>query len=249
MATFNNFTNILPDPTYGISYSGDSSASQTGFTLGPGYASVKFKSNQPYLKHLTNSGRLIARTVAAQKWEIEITYNPMTREDFEPIYTFLLQRQGPLNPFFVSLPQYEIPKNSSFATYSQTNNLTPDSSYAAGELIFMLEKVGYAPEGASGIPTPGDLFNIDSTTYSNHKKTYMVTRVETASTYQSGTAAPSSTQVKVHFIPSLQKSVVASDEIIFYKPLIKVVLDSEIQEYSLNTNNLYTFSLKLQEVQ
>ena len=61
----------------------------------------------------------------------------MTREEFQPIYLFLLQRRGPLNPFFVSLPQYRTPQDTSFASYvAETGSkLQVDNSggYTAGQ--------------------------------------------------------------------------------------------------------------------
>lgn len=249
MSTFSDFQNILPDPVNKISYDGSASVN-TGNTGGPGFASVKLMSNQPYLRDMTNSGRLLARSAVSHKWEISIDYNPMTRDEFDPVYSFLLQRRGPMNPFFVSLPQYQAPKDSNFATYSESTPLEAAGTYSAGVTSVLLGATGYAPEGGtpSGTPRPGDLFTIDGVN-SNHKKAYMVTRVETNSNYQSGTTAPASNQVRIHFNPSLQKGVATGDDFIFSNPLIRVVLNSDVQEYSLNTNNLYSFSLKLEEVQ
>jgi len=82
MASFTSFQNVLPDPNNSIGNAGQS----TG-TAGPGYASVSVTSEQPMLRDRTNSGRILARSVAGHTWKIKISYNPMTREDFEPVYT------------------------------------------------------------------------------------------------------------------------------------------------------------------
>lgn len=247
MATFTNFTELLPNPTYGISYAGDSNVSNDGHSYGPGYSSVQLTSKQPVLKDMTNSGRLLARTNTAHSWDISISYNPMTRAEFEPVYSFLIQRLGALNPFYVSLPQYRNPKDTAFAAYNNSNQLQSAGTYAAGTTSVLIGKTGYS-NTTNGTPQPGDLFNIDGTN-SNHKKAYMVTRVETSTDYQSGTTAPTSSQVRIHFTPGLQKSIASPDEFVFKAPLIRVVQSGDVQEYSLNTNNLYSFSLKLEEVQ
>ena len=83
---FSTFQNILPDPNNTI---GD--AGQVAGSAGPGFASVKFTSEQPTLRDRTNSGRLLARAIVSHKWKINISYNPMTRAEFEPIYNFWLQ--------------------------------------------------------------------------------------------------------------------------------------------------------------
>ena len=76
------------------------------------------------------------------KWNIDIGYNPMTQAEFLPVYNFLLQRSGPLNPFYVSLPQYRVPQNSVFSTAIQdsTNPLYmyPVSAVSAGSTSMLV---------------------------------------------------------------------------------------------------------------
>jgi len=243
MSTFTNFQNILPDPNNSIANAGQA----TGTTKGPGFASISFSSEQKILKDLTNSGRLLARAKTGHKWKMKISYNPMTRADFEPVYNFLMHRRGPLHPFFISLPQYRLPQDAGFAVYSATTKLEAQATQAAGLTSLMIEKSGYN-NSTNGTPLPGDLFTIEGAN-SNHKKTYMVNRVETSADYQTGTTAPTSSQVRIHFTPGLSKAVSAGDDFVFNNPLIKVVMTGNIQEYSLNTSNLYSFSLNLEEVQ
>ncbi len=243
MPTFTNFQNILPDPNNSIASAGQA----TGAVKGPGFASVSFSSEQKVLRDLTNSGRLLARAKTGHKWKMKISYNPMTRTDFEPVYNFLMHRRGPLHPFFISIPQYRLPQDAAFAVYSATTKLEAQASQLAGLTSLMIEKSGYS-NTTNGTPSPGDLFNIDGTN-SNHKKAYMVNRVETSADYQTGTTAPTSSQVRIHFTPGLSKSISTGDDFVFNNPLIKVVMTGNIQEYSLNTSNLYSFSLNLEEVQ
>ena len=239
---FNAFQNILPDVNNTI---GD--AGQVAGSAGPGFASVKFTSEQPMLRDRTNSGRILARSIVAHKWKIAITYNPMTRADFEPVFNFLLQRRGALNHFFVSLPQYRVPQNTSFATYTASNEMQAASSFAAGATQALIGNGNYS-NTSNGTPKPGDLFTIQGSN-SNHLKAYMVTRVEDSSDYLTGQAQPSSSQVRIHFAPGFSKAVAVADDFKFHNPLIKVVLAQDIQEYSLNTDGLYQYSLQLEEVQ
>ena len=92
------YQNTLPDPNNSISDAGAASG-----TAGPGYKSVQLTSKSNIMKNRTNSGRLITRSHGMHNWEVNITYNPMTRAQFEPIYNFLLERRGGLKPFFVGL--------------------------------------------------------------------------------------------------------------------------------------------------
>ena len=266
MGNFTAFQNILPDPNNRINNAGaDNSATDVG-AYGAGYSAVSFSSNQKVLKDRTNSGRLLARAKTGHNWKIKISYNPMTREEFEPINTFLLQRRGALNPFFVSLPQYRLPRNTAFRSWVQesggsTNKLhvviltaAGNPTGAAGSTSLLLEDAKNSKDyvvATDKTPLPGDLFTIDGTN-SNHKKTYQVTRVETNADYylvNSSPTRPDTNQVRIHFTPALAKAVVAADDLIFNDPKIKVIITGDVQEYALNTDNLYAFSLSLEEVQ
>ena len=181
MALFTSFQNILPDPNNYITYAGSISSSGTGAALGPGFTSVKFTSNQPTMMTRTNSGRVITRSVAAHSWKIGIQYNSLTREEFEPVFAFLMSRQGKLNPFFVELPQYIAAQDSNFASHVGSNPtsvaISEGSAIAAGRTFF---RVGYS---GAGTPRPGDVFTITDANNSNHTKAYQVTRVETPTDY------------------------------------------------------------------
>jgi len=224
--------NILPSPDYKINIQtgevtkytvGDNMAFER---LGPGFSSVKLSSNFNTASDRTNSGQYLARTIAYHKWSIDIGYNSLTREQLEPIYTFLMARRGGLKPFFVSLPQYSAPKDPTFKTWSENNSIpvTDPHDERAVELSINMS-------GVSGTPLIGDTFTINDPSNSNHYKVYTVTY------------ANSST---IGISPGLEKSVSNTATLNFNNPVFRVVADN-IQEYSLNTNNLYSFSLKLEE--
>ena len=59
---------------------------------------------------------------------------------------------------------------------------------------------------------------------------------------------PSSSQVKIYFSPGLSRAIGTGDDFLFHNPLIKVVA-KDTQQYSIDTNNLYKYSLSLEEVQ
>lgn len=241
MGTFSAFQDILPDPTNTI---GD--AGQVAGAAAEGFASVSLTSEQKTLRDRTNSGRLLARAIVGHKWNIAIKYNKLTQEQFDIIYTFLIHRRGSINPFFVSLPQYAAPKNATFATYAASNNLEANGTVNPGTTQVQITKSGYS--SSNGAPKPGDLFTINGSN-SNHKKAYMVTRVESNTDYLAGSVQPGSASVRIHFTPGLSKLIGSGDDFIFHNPLIKVVSTSDSLQYSLDNNNLYSFSLNLEEVQ
>ena len=156
MATFSNFTDRLPDPNWTISAAGDGHASS--YTAGPGFKTVKFTSEQPTSISRTNSGRVITRAIVSHRWKINITYNPMTRDEFEPVYNFLLEKRGRLKPFFVKLPQHS-PRTTTSGTYTIQGPVTAGTSS-------LLTTVG----SLSGGLRPGDMININDSQNSNHTK-------------------------------------------------------------------------------
>jgi hypothetical protein len=237
MGAFSAFANRLPDPAYGIDEAGQNTNSAANY--GPGFASVTFSKEQPTMMSRTNSGRVVSRSIVGEKLNIAITYNPLTRAQFEPIYSFLSEKKGRLKPFFVSLPQYADAQDS---TYSGT--LTVDGAYAAGKDNFLADH-----SSLTGTPKRGDTFTITDSANSNHTKLYTVTRVQTNSDYYSGESAPSADQYRIYCQPNLVYSVANDSTLNFVSPLVRVMQSSDVREYSLGTNNLYSFSLSLEEAQ
>lgn len=246
MATFSSFQDILPDPNNYLSEAGSSQSGDTGASLGPGFTSVKFSSKQPTMGTRTNSGRYIARSIAAHSWNIDIGYNSLTRAEFEPVFSFLMSRQGKLNPFFIELPQYLASQDSTFASSVITNDvaIAEGSSVPAGRTYFRTSYSG------SGTPRQGDIFTITDTSNSNHTKAYQVTRVETSTDYNTSFDAstnPGSGQFRLHFSPPLVSATSDTSVLDFTEPRIRVVQSKDIQEYSLGVDGLYKFSLSVEE--
>lgn len=239
-----NFTNILPDPNNLYNDVGQAA----GSVGGPGYRSVKLSSKHQTQRNRTNSGRTVTRQVGAHQWEIDIEYNPMTREEFEPIYSFLLRQQGGLNSFFVSLPQYRFPRDTNLKTNSDVNNFSPTATTNQGVTNMLITVANYDSSNTThGKPRPGDIFTFDDATV--HTKTYQITNVETAADYQDAIPNNDTDKLRIYFTPPLQRQVFTSTDLIFSNPLFRVQMKNDIQEYSLGANGLYSFSLKLIEAQ
>lgn len=233
MATFTSFSDLLPDPNNKINNAGAVDA--TG-TAGPGFAKVKFTSDNTTQVSRTISGRGITASPSYHKWSFDIGYNPMTRAEFDPVGSFLETRRGRLNPFFVILPQHAAPKDTAFATNTLTASVT-----VSGSSTIMINGV------LAGEPSPGDFFTITDSSDSNHKKAYKVLRVETSTTYQVGTTVPTSTQRRIWTQPPITRAVTAGATVNFVNPKFRVTQKGDTLEYDLDTDNLYQFSLSLEE--
>ena len=232
---FTNFANRLPDPNYKITEAGENSSSGLA---GPGFKTVKFSSEQPTSFSRTNSGRVITRAIVGHNWKINITYNPMTRDQFEPVYNFLLEKRGRLKPFFVALPQY----SSSRTTTSGT--ISVDGAATAGATNIKVDGFGSVTGGLR----PGDMFTITDSNNSNHKKIYQITRVADNSNRLT-TDTIATDERRYYITPPLEKDVSNNSTLVYSEPLVRVVQTADIQEYSLGTNNLYSFALNLEEAQ
>jgi len=235
------FQNVLPNPSNGIAYDGTAGSSKAGYDTGPGYASVQVTSQFQTSMDKTNSGVLVARSKAAHSFDIEIKYNPMTEAEFMPVYSFLLEKEGMLKPFFVPLPQYDDPQDSSFSG----KTFTVSTAASAGASKVNLSTASYSPS-TDGQLRPGDVVTFSDSNDSNHLKAYKVTRVETADDNDTTVSANS---IRLHLSPSLRKDVSTSATLVYQNPKIKVISKKDAIQYSLNTNNLYSFSLSLEEVQ
>ena len=268
------FLTVLPDPSTKRSYWG--AKDDTG-DPGPGFSSVKLTSDQKVMLSRTNSQRVISRTAGGQKWDIDIGYHPMTRAEFNPVYTFLLQQRGPLTPFFVELPQYASSQNALFntdtnesgdATYNTNTFATTGVEAAGSTSVVLTQPADWCLKTAAGvdikaansntteepfnIPAVGDVCSFTDTSNSNHAKVYMVTYIET---YYKYTTLPStgngeatdSRRIRVGITPPLAKSVSSGSIVKFKGVQFKVILPKAVREYSLGTDNLYKFNLKLEE--
>lgn len=241
MPTFTFFNDRLPDPTFGVSDAGSADAAGR---KGPGFASVQVSSNRPVQVSRTMSGRGIQREGGAHTWEINITYNPMRRDDFDVVSSFLDARNGRLNPFFVVLPQYSRPKDNAFNTFVTTNTMRVVGAHSAGASSMLID----ATPAISGTAKPGDFFTITDLNNVNHTKVYKVTRVETNALYQAGETQPATNQLRIHFMPPLTRLVADDSEINWLNPKFRVIQKNEVTEYQLNTDNLYQFQLSVEEI-
>jgi hypothetical protein len=252
MPTFTTFSDLLPDPVNKINNAGAVDA--TG-SAGPGFAKIKFTSDNTTQVSRTISGRGVTASPSYHSWSFDISYNPMTRDEFDPIGTFLDGRRGRLNPFYVILPQHARPKDNAFYTWTApvisgglNNSITVASATAAGSPTLMLN--GFS--ATSGSPSPGDFFTITDNSDVNHKKAYKVLRVEDNSTYQLGTTIPTlNTQRRVWTQPPICRAISNNPTpaiINFVNPKFRVIQKGDTLEYDLDTDNLYQFSLSLEEI-
>lgn len=246
MTTFSTFSDLLPDPNNKINAAGATDASGSA---GPGFAKVKFSSQNQVQVSRTISGRGVTSSPGYHMWAFDINYNPLTRAEFEPVASFLESRQGRLSPFYVILPQHSAPQDSAFATFCASNAITVATAATSGQGYLVIK----APVAFSGNPKVGDFFTITDNADVNHKKAYKVVRVETDDTYKTSLGNPSqgqtaNTRRRIWTQPPLSRSTAADATINFLNPKFRVIQKGDTFEYDLDTDGLYQFSLSLEEI-
>ena len=215
--------NILPDPVNTIDEAGQD---LSGGVAGPGYKTVKLSSVQEVLTDRSRSGITYRRINQYHQWKIDITYNKLTKTQFDTVYPFLLQRQSFQEAFFVNLPQYQV-------TRTLTSTLVSAISQPAGQQYLSIVN--------SANIEKGDLLTISDPTDATHKKAYKVTAIDSSNHY-------------LYLTPTLQRkvdrtSVNGSPSIAFNitTPKIRVIAVGSTVDYSLDSSGLYSFSVKLEE--
>ena len=145
-----------------------------------------------------------------------------------------------MKPFYVVLPQYKDPQTATSGTISVQGSIT------SGDSNFLIDGM----DAATGGLKPGDMFNFTDSSDSNHKKAYQIVRVATSSDKLSSDSALDATDERRYYVvPPVQKDVTDNSTIDYGNPMFRVIQNKDVQEYSLGTNNLYTFSLSLEEAQ
>jgi hypothetical protein len=238
------FLDILPDPNYRIDSAGFEDA--TGGVAGPGFIKVNLSASQKKDRDFTIAGKMVNRANMYHSWLIGLNYNPLTKAQFDPVYNFLMEKKSSQKSFYVSLPQYKLPKDSDFALFVQNNTPTVSGAVSAGVSSFEITDPAWSSNdySSSGLPDLGDVFNIIDPNNSAHTKTYMITRVETYDTYKN---AVTSGNIRIHFKPGLQRKITNGASIEFNDPLFHVYQSSDVQEHQLNAEGLYDFSVSLIE--
>jgi hypothetical protein len=122
----------------------------------PEFQAVNIKSTHNNLRSVTVSGRVQVRTIGGQKWEFSAKYNPMTREEFQPVFAFTTSQQGSLGTFTIVPPV--VGSTSGTATGTALVN-------------------GSASVGATSVPVDGFTGTIKAGDFVKfpHSKVYMVT--------------------------------------------------------------------------
>ncbi len=206
----------LPDHSVGYAPEGLSVPLTGGTTAG--FKTVALSSKQDRQTFRTNSGRLITNYNSAHIWKATISYNEITKEQFDIIYTFLLRMQTERTAFYVKMPHWN--QETEIANIATTEDILPGS----GQFFY----------GSTVTSNPGQYFNVEDPKNPQHVKTYMYTGREGGG--------------DILTTPSMQYFVNTGAVLNFTDVKLRVVLEKQATiSYTVNQDNLYKLSLKVEE--
>ena len=123
----------------------------------PEFQAIDLQSRHNTLISESISGKIQARSIGGQRWSFSAKYNPMTREEFNPVYAFVISQQGMLGQFTIVPPVISSTSGTATGTMA-VNGITSSGT-------------GTVPiDGITGIIKAGDFIK-----FANHSKVYMVT--------------------------------------------------------------------------
>lgn len=82
----------------------------------PGFAEAALIYDQPVIVAKSESRRRQSRIVAGHMWKISVSYPPMTRDEFAPIFAFAVSQRGAFDTFTLTLPQHDTPRGTATGT-------------------------------------------------------------------------------------------------------------------------------------
>lgn len=228
------FSKILPAPGSLINSAGilDPSGAPA-----PGFSGVNFKSNYSVSLNRSRSNRGLPIDDNKHFWSFTINYHTMTMEEYTSIENFLHGHNTRRNPFYVSLPNYSVPKNSFFANYVDSNIIyTSGTGYAGDNRVTIV-----APEGLE----PGCYINFIDDDDALHKSTYKVSRVESPSLYSGD--PPAAGTLRLTIFPPLQRDFSGNVQVRFINPLFRVLQTNDV-EPNFDKNNNVTTNIVVEEI-
>jgi len=208
--------NTLPDPNNKINAAGEIDANGTA---GPGFSSVAVTSQQPITVNRSNSGLAFRSVSKFQKFSTSISYNKLTKTEFNVVYSYLMERQASLEAFFVELPQYG-------NTSAGSKEITADASAGTNQLTLA---------NTTNINV-ADLFSVTVPSDDTHVKVYKVTKIN-------NNVITVSPQIQRPIDVSNSGTETAN----FSTPKMRVIVSGPDIQYSVDATGLYSFSVKLEE--
>lgn len=192
----------------------------------PKFETVNFKINTPTIISQTLVGKTRRVGMGVSFYTFSAKYSNVTAYDFGPITGFLAKQYGQLESFQIVLPEISYSKSQTPPT------TTPQTStgLSTGNNSIALTNCG----ANKTVLAAGDYFK-----FNNHSKVYMC--VEDCISSAGGTAT-------LYFSASAVSDVPSGTALTVTAVPFTVILDNEVQEYSVGIGGISTMTVDFREV-
>jgi len=194
------------------------------FPTSPISNGINIKSNQTTIVSTAINGRRQARQLQNQRWSMTVSFPPMTRASFAPIFAFITAQRGRKESFTYTPPIIDD------ALGTETGSVLVNGVHAVGDTTIAMD--AFAGDGAGRFKA-GDFLK-----FASHDKVYMVVSDVTSS----------SNAATVTIEPPLTTAL-ANDSAVTYDSVpFTVALKNDVQEFVIGQDALYRYELDFIEV-
>jgi len=198
------------------------------FPTSPISNGINIKSNQTTIVSTSISGRRQARQLQNQRWEMQVSFPPMTRASFAPIFAFITAQKGRKESFTYTPPLIDD------ALGTETGSVLVNGVHAVGDTTIAMDAfTGTGSLDASGRFKAGDFIK-----FASHDKVYMVVSDVTVS----GNAAT------VTIEPPLTTALTDDSAVTYDSVPFTVALKNDVQEFRIGQDALFRYELDFIEV-
>ena len=194
------------------------------FPTSPISNGINIKSNQTTIVSTAINGRRQARQLQNQRWSMTVSFPPMTRASFSPIFAFITAQRGRKESFTYTPPIIDD------ALGTETGSVLVNGVHSVGDTTIAMD--AFAGDG-DGRFKAGDFLK-----FASHDKVYMVVSDVTSS----------SNAATVTIEPPLTTALTNDSAVTYDSVPFTVALKNDIQEFVIGQDALYRYELDFIEV-
>lgn len=194
------------------------------FPTSPISNGINIKSNQTTIVSTAINGRRQARQLQNQRWSMTVSFPPMTRASFSPIFAFITAQRGRKESFTYTPPIIDD------ALGTETGSVLVNGVHAVGDTTIAMD--AFAGDG-DGRFKAGDFLK-----FASHDKVYIVVSDVTSS----------SNAATVTIEPPLTTALADDSAVTYDSVPFTVALKNDIQEFVIGQDALYRYELDFIEV-
>lgn len=194
------------------------------FPSSPTATDIKVGSFSPTLVSTTHSLKRQVRRRGGHRWQIDVNFPTMLREDFMPIYAFCISQRGQFESFLY------VPPIVGTRQVTTGGDGVVNGAHSAGDNTIVTD--GW--DVSETCLKAGDFLK-----FSGHSKVYMIT---------SDLTSDASGNATMTIEPPLMADLADDETITVDNVPFTMMLTSDVQEYSAGMPKIYNFSVSMIEV-